>query len=102
MHFSKFRNHQQRALVHKDFDNGIFYVMSFKLKKSYGTAVLATLVGFSALGQGPGDLPPPPPPPGLVVPIDKNLIVLAIVGFLLGIYVVAKIKKRDTCLNRDL
>jgi len=68
--------------------------MSPKLKKLFSTTVLTTLVGFSAFAQGP-DLPPPPPPPGLVVPIDENIVILIVAGFVFGIYAVARLKKRQ-------
>jgi len=68
--------------------------MSPKLKKLFSTTVLTFLVGYTAMAQGPPDLPPPPPPVGLVVPIDDNIIILIVVGFLFGIYAVAKVKKQ--------
>lgn len=66
-----------------------FAVMSPIFKKLVSTLGLA-LVGFPIFAQGP---PPPPPPPGLVVPIDDHLLVLLVLGFILGLYAVIKLKK---------
>ena len=36
----------------------------------------------------------PPPPPGLVVPIDENIMFLFIAGFVFGLYIAVKSRKK--------
>jgi hypothetical protein len=78
--------------------------MSPKLR-NYLLFIILTLVRFAALAQGRPDGPPPPdtrmPPsfPGLAVPIDSNILLLVIAGFLLCIYAVLKSKNRERELS---
>ncbi len=78
--------------------------MSPKLRNLYVTMALL-FTGLSVYGQeiidGGGTPPPPPPPagpplPGLVVPIDENIIVLVLSGFVIGVYYYIKNRVKHT------
>ena len=65
--------------------------------KTYIIFISLALASGSAFAQ---KFPPaptkasPPPPIGLVVPIDENIMFLLIIGFVFGLYVVVKSRKK--------
>ena len=57
-------------------------------------ACIAFFVSTICFAQGPPPPPPDVPPPGDDVPIDNDILILAIMALLYGCYTVYKNKKR--------
>ena len=65
--------------------------------KTYIVCISLVLVSGSVFAQtppAPVTRASPPPPPGLVVPIDENIMSLLIAGFVFGLYIAIKSRKK--------